>query len=243
MLATLIHAASKQGKTTLASTAPTPHLALDAEGGWKFIDEQGFKTGRKLRKIRWNPLTEAIPRWDDTWDLCVANVRDWQTLTTTYQHLTQREHDFVSLTWDSVTEVQRKCRTALKGTEAMQLQDWGVLLVQMDDYIRKFRDLTLDPTNPIRYVTFIAETKMKDGRWRPQMQGQIADSLPYWVDICGWLTTIYTEDAQGQSTVRHPVLNVAPNDFYEAGERVQGRLPASILDPDLQNIIHAVYPH
>jgi hypothetical protein len=112
----------------------------------------------------------------------------------------------------------------------------------MDDLIRKFRDLTLDPTNPVKYVTFIAETKMKDGKWRPQMQGQLGDALPYLVDICGWLSTVYTDDAQGQPTVRHPVLSVAPSDFYEAGERVQGMLPPSILDPDLRTIISTIYP-
>jgi hypothetical protein len=210
VLSTLIHAGSKQGKTTVASTSPTPHLALDAEGGWKFIDEAGFKTGKKLRRIRWNPATEAIPQYDGTWDLCSVTVRSWATMTLVYQHLTQRDHQFRSVTWDSITEVQRTCRDALKGTEAMQLQDWGVLLIQMDDMIRKFRNLTLDPDM---------------------------------VDVCGYLTTQWGMDEAGQPTVRQPVLNIAPSDYWEAGERVQGRLPNSILLPNITDILNAVYPN
>jgi hypothetical protein len=243
VLSTLIHAGSKQGKTTLASTSPPPHLALDAEGGWKFIDEAGYKTGKKLRRIRWNPATEPIPQHDGTWDLCSVTVRNWATMTLVYQHLTQRPHQFRSITWDSITEVQRTCRDALKGTEAMQLQDWGVLLIQMDDMIRKFRNLTLDPSNTVQVVNFIAETKMRDGKWRPYMQGQITDALPYMVDVCGYLTTQWGMDDAGQPTVRQPVLNISPSDYWEAGERVQGRLPNSILLPNITNILNSVYPN
>lgn len=217
-------------------------LVLDAEGGWKFIREAGFKTGVKLRRINWNPMTEAAPQHDGTWDICVVNVSSWQVIVQTYAHLTQRPHQFVTVVWDSITEVQRQCRTALKGAEAMQIQDWGVLLNQMDDLIRKYRNLTTDPTNGVQCAIFISETKQKDGKWRPYMQGQIADSLPYWVDICGYLTTQYTQDAEGQPTVRHPVLNIAPSDFWESGERVQGLLPPAILDPNITQIIHTVYP-
>ena len=218
-------------------------LVLDAEGGWKFIREAGFRSGVKLRRINWNPMTEGIPRHDSTWDVCVVNVQSWQVIVQTYAHLTQTAHDFVTVVWDSITEVQRQCRSALKGAEAMQIQDWGVLLNQMDDQIRKYRNLTTSNLTTVRCAIFIAETKMKDGKWRPYMQGQISDSLPYWVDICGYLTTEYHNDAQGQPTVRHPVLNIAPSDFWESGERVQGLLPASILDPDIKQIISIIYPH
>lgn len=169
-------------------------------------------------------------------------MRDWSTITLVYQYLTQREHQFRSITWDSITEVQRRCRSALKGTEVMQIQDWGVLLIQMDDAIRKFRDLTLDPDNTVQVVNFISETKMRDGKWRPYMQGQMGDSLPYLVDICGYLTTQWGGDEAGQPTVRQPVLNIAPSDYWEAGERVQGRLPGSILLPNITDIINAIYP-
>jgi hypothetical protein len=240
ILSMLIHAGSKQGKSTLASTAPLPLLVLDAEGSWKFIREAGFKSGVPLRKIKWNPLSEEIPQHDGTWDVCVVNVRDWQTMVMVYQHLTQRQHQFRTIIWDSITEVQRKCRAALKGADAMQIQDWGVLLTQMDDLIRKYRDLTLIGGS-IKCAIFIAETKMKEGKWRPQMQGQIGDSLPYWVDICGWLYTMFTNDESGQPTVVRKVLHIGPSDHWESGERVQGALPEAILDPNIGSMIKAVY--
>ena len=128
VLSMLIHADSKEGKSTLTSTAPLPLLVLDAEGSWKFIDEVGFKSGIPLRKIDWDPAREAIPRHDGTWDVVRVSVSSWQTMVQIYQYLTQHPHDFVSVVLDSITEVQRRCKQNIKGTAQMQIQQWGMLL-------------------------------------------------------------------------------------------------------------------
>jgi hypothetical protein len=242
VLSLLIHADSKEGKSTLTSTAPTPHLVLDAEGGWKFIDEVGFKSGRKLRKKLWDPLNEPIPRWDDTWDVVRVHVADWLTLKQVDAYLRQAEHDFVSLTTDSITEAQRRCKANIKGTGPMQIQQWGQLLDDMDQLIRGFRDLVLLP-NTLRVVTFIAETAMHDGKWRPQMQGQIRGTLPYWVDICGFMfTELQAGDGEIQKKVKKLLIGAGVNPAYIAGERVQGRLPDIITNPDISAMLAAVYP-
>lgn len=238
----LIHADSKEGKSTLTSTAPTPHLVLDAEGSWKFIDERGFKSGKPLRKKNWNPMTEVVPRWDDTWDVVRVHVDSWQTLRQTYLHLTQSEFDFVSLTTDSVTEAQRRCKANIRGEGQMQIQQWGQLLDQMDGLIRGFRDLMFLP-NPLRCVTFVAETVQKDGKWRPFMQGQIRDTMPYWVDICGYLFTEMQADGDAHRKVKKLLVGAGVNPAYIAGERVQGRLPDIIENPNIQDMMDAVYPH
>lgn len=238
----LIHAASKVGKSTLTSTAPTPHLVLDAEGSWKFIRTAGFKSNIPLRHKRWDPIREPAPVHDGSWDVCIVSVRDWSTMQHTYQALTQQPHNFKSLTIDSITEVQRRCKKNLKGSSAMQIQDWGVLLDEMDNLIRSFRDLTLDPTNPISCVMLVCETKMINGKWRPYMQGQIASTLPYWLDVVGYLYTMFTEDGNGQATIPRKVLHVGPSDYWESGERVQGLLPDAILDPNITTILNTVYP-
>lgn len=242
VISMLIHARAKAGKSTLTSTCPLPMLVLDAEGSWKFINEVGFKSGVKLRKKRWDPSREEIPRHDGTWDVVLVSVNSWRTMQLVYQYLTQREHDFQSIVLDSITEVQRRCRTNLKGSEAMQIQDWGVLLAQMDALIRGYRDLTLEVSNPVRCVVFIAETKLRDGQWKPYMQGQIAETMPYWVDVVGWLYTHMMNDAAGQPTVPHKVLHVGPSEYWESGERVQGRVPDAILDPNISKIIDTIYP-
>lgn len=242
VLSMLIHSASKEGKSTLSSTAPTPILVLDAEGSWKFIDTVGYRGTRPLRKRNWNPLVEGVPRYDGTWDVVRVHVESWQTMIEVYRHLTQTEHDFVSIVLDSITEVQRRCKTNIRtGSSLMDQQRWGQLLDQMDGLIRGFRDLTLQP-NTIRCVVFIAETVFKDGQWRPFMQGQIRDTMPYWVDICGVLYTEMEGGADGNVKRKKLLIGAGVNPAYVVGERVQGRLADIISEPNIADMLSAVYP-
>ena len=229
-LSILIHALSKRGKSTLSATAPPPILVLDAEGSWRFIP---------VRKCIWNPLTEALPTYDGTWDVCIVPVTDWGTIETVYQWLTQQQTCFTSLVIDSITEIQRRCKNNMKGTEALKIQDWGILLAIMDKVLRGFRDITLYPSANLRCVVFVAETRRgDDGRYIPYMQGQIAVSIPYWVDICGYLYADYELDNNGQPTVEIRKLWIGPHNEFESGERVQGRLGyyQTIKKPDSYSV-------
>jgi hypothetical protein len=238
----LIHGYSKKGKSTLAATAPKPVLVLDAEGSWRFIP---------ARKVEWNPLTETPPTYpvderaktpqnpEGRWDVCIVYIAEWATVQMTYNYLTQWPNLFttcgpVSVVIDSITEIQRRCRTNLKGTDAMKIQDWGVLLSLMDATIRGFRDLCLMPQLAVRCVVFVSETREgTNGRLVPYMQGQIAVSLPYWVDVCGYLYPDYEVDGNGQATQEVRRLWIGPHQQYESGERVQGKLGSvlTILKP------------
>ena len=239
-LSMLVHGPSKAGKSTLYYTGPLPLQVLYAEGSTKFITEQGFKSGNKIRKTYWNPLAGPPPRHDGTWEICVVQVTNWQIIDLAYQHLCVSPHDFKSVTLDSVTEVQRKCKANL-GVSAMQQQDWGKLLDAMDKLIRGLRDLTIVPGNALQVAVFIAETKMKDGKWRPYMQGAVETSLPYWVDICGYLYQEATADANGQATGKQVNMLCTNHPQYEAGERVQGRLPDVIAGPNITDILNVIY--
>lgn len=239
-LSILVHAPPKVGKSTLSSTAPHPLLVLDAEGGWRFIAEAGFRSGVKLRKITWDPNQGPPPKHDDSWDACVVTVRNWQTLQNAYVWLTQAPHDFRSLVLDSITEVQRRCKENLRGTEQMRIQDWGDLLTRMDSLIRGFRDLILLPGN-VRCVIFIAETREDKGKWRPYMQGQISISLPYWMDLVGYLYVEAEPDAEGQATRPVRKLLVGPHPQFESGERVQGVLGDVVREPHLAHMIQTIF--
>lgn len=219
-LSILIHGGSKLGKSTLTGTAPRPVLVLDAEGSWRFIP---------VRKVFWNPLLGPPPECDGTWDACVVSVREWATVKATYDWLAQYVTCFTSVVIDSITELQRRCKHNLKGTEAMKIADWGVLLSQMDATIRGFRDLTLIPQLNVRCVVFVAETRRdQGGKMVPYLQGQISVSLPYWVDICGYLYPDWELDGNGQPTEEVRRLWITPHQQYEAGERVQGLLGGCI---------------
>lgn len=243
-LSLLIYGSSKEGKSTLSSTAPLPMMVMDAEGSWKFIDEVGFRSGIKLRKRSWNPDQEVdLPEYDGTWDVLHVKVTSWLAMQRCYLALTQQSHKFASLVLDSITEIQRRCKRNIRAvSEQMMTQHWGQLLDQMDGLIRGYRDLTL-LDNTIRCVVFVSEMAMKDGKQRPYMQGQIRDTLPYWVDVCGYLHTEYVTDQQtGTITKREKRLLISPHPQYEAGERVGGRLPDIVIDPNISTMLDQVYP-
>ncbi len=228
----LIHADAKAGKSTLSSTAPGPVLVLDAEGSWKFI---------KARKVFWDPAREPMPVHDGTWDACMVSVSDWSTVGQVYQWLASGQHPFRSVVIDSITEIQRILRKNLKGTDAMQIQDWGMLLTQMDVTFRQFRDLSNNKHNPVECVVFIAETKESSGKWRPFMQGQIATFLPYAVDICGYLYVDNDPDENGQLTKRVRRLWIGPSANFITGERVGGSLGDVVTNPNIANMITQMY--
>lgn len=229
-LSLLVHADSKVGKTTLAATAPRPILALDVEGGWKFLP---------LRIREWDPMTEYPPTYDGTWDACVVTVREWQVVERVYAWLTQYQTPFVTVVIDSITELQRRCKANLRApagvsswqAEAMKIQDWGALLDVMAAVIRGYRDLTLIRGLSVRCVVFVAESRQVNGRWTPYMQGQISVSLPYWMDVVGYLYATYETDANGQPLQEVRKLWITPHPTIVAGERVQGRLGGEVVIP------------
>lgn len=222
-LTVLLHARAKQGKSTLSATVPWPALVLDGEGSWRFIP---------VRKIYWDPMTQPVPVYDGTWDACIVHVQDWQTFEMAFNYLWMWTTPFVSIVVDSITEIQRRCKANLKGTEAMKIQDWGVLLSRMDAKIRGLRDLCLVPSMPTRCVIFVAETRYhyQTGRWVPSMQGQIENALPYWVDICGHMYPDWDLDANMQPTREVRRVWIGPHQQYETGERVQGRLGTTCVN-------------
>jgi hypothetical protein len=241
VLSILIHGDSKVGKSTLTSTAPTPLLVLDAEGSWKFIRERGFHSGKPLRRVTWDPM-EAPPRYDGTWDVCYVSVTTWDTVQRVFAWLTQSPHDFRSIVLDSITELQRRLKNNIASDGIIKgFEGWGQLLVRMDALIRNMRDLTLAP-GPVECVVFVAETRLTDGKYRPYMQGQIATSLPYWVDICGYAFSSTTLGDDGSTQVRSLNLWIAPHPQYEAGERVAGLLPDNIVNPSISDMMETIYP-
>lgn len=241
-LSILVHAQSKVGKSTLAGTAPAPMVIFDAEGSTKFLP---------LRKIMWDPLRDEPPQWDGSWDAAVVNVHSYDVLDQGYRWLMTGKHQFRSLVLDSISEVQRKLKTKLVGIQKMQRDNWDDLLRNMDGLIRGFRDLTQHPHKPMQVVVFIAETRLMDGKYKPYLQGQITTALPYWMDLVGYLWVEPQISAGGApvlddygkpSKIRRLLIS-ADNPLYEAGERVQGRLPDIVDQPNITQMLLNVYPH
>lgn len=209
----LIHGDTKLGKSTLSGTVPKPVIVLDAEGSWRFTAG---------RKIYWDPNEEDLPEYDGTWDICIVHVRDWHTVKIVFDLITTGQTQFVSVVLDSITELQRRLKRSMKpNLDPFKIQDWGELLAKMDGAIRDFRDLAMIADITVRCVVFISETTEKGGKWRPHMQGQIANSLPYAVDLCGYMYRYQELDDEGTPVRDTRQLWIAPHDDFIAGSRMQ----------------------
>lgn len=227
-LIVLIHGEPKAGKTHLAHTAPTPRLVLDAENGSRFI--RGPKT-------TWDPAKDAPPVPGE-WDTCVVQVRDFGTLAQAYTWLNSGQHPFRSVILDSLTEIQKRCKDQLTGTDdVITERAWGQLLVRMERLVRDFRDLTMHPTNPIETLIILALSQEKSGKWRPAIQGGLGVSLPGFVDVIGYLAAVENTNDDGTIT-RNRHLLVSPHPLYEAGDRTGAFEPLrSLADPTITGML------
>lgn len=203
----LVHGPSKAGKSFLGDSAPGPRLFLDAEGNTRFL---------RSKKIKWDPTTGGPPEYDGSWETCVVRIRDFGTLSYAYQWLAAGHHPFRSIILDSISEVQQRCIDAIAGTDPMKTQNWGELLRKMSALVRQYRDLLDHPVNPVDCVILTAMTKVdQNGKSFPFVQGQLATSLPYYIDVIGYLSAQITEDNQFVN-----YLLTKPHPLYEAGDRV-----------------------
>lgn len=232
-LSILVHADTKVGKSTFGNTSPAPRLLLDAEAAHRFLEG---------KQIYWDPLTEAPPELGD-WETCVVVVREYQTLIRAYEWLNSGRHSFRSVIVDSVSEVQKKLKDSIKSLdEEMNYKKWGMLLDHMEKLVRDFRDLTEHPTNPIEVVVLTAMTVNKDGKWRPYVQGSLATTMPYFLDVIGYMFVQEVPSSDPtQPATRVRQMLVTPHPQYEAGERVQGKLGDYVTNPNVGHMLDTIF--
>lgn len=202
----LIYGPSGIGKSRLANTAPAPRLILDVEGGSRFLPGH---------KIRWKPLEEKPPEADGTWETCTVILQDWQTAQTVMQWLRSGQHGFRSVVIDSLTELQKRCADAISSaTEQFDQRTWGVLLRDVELFVRQFRDLNEHPVMPVECTVITALEVQRDGRFTPAVQGALVRSLPAFLDIVGYLYVEPTPDGHQQRK-----LLVVSNGVHVAKDR------------------------
>jgi AAA domain-containing protein len=243
----IVHAETKVGKSTFANTTPAPRLLLDSEAAYRFLPGT---------KVFWDPLRDEPPiigqgRIDPAdptvyqvdWETCVVIVRDYTVMIRAVEWLTSGRHPFVSVVVDSISEIQKRCKDNIRSLdEQMDQRRWGSLLDHMEALVRTLRDLTEHPTKPIQAIVLTAMTSQRDGKWRPYVQGQLATTMPYFLDVIGYL---YKQDipSDDPSQPAHRVrrLLTANHPQFEAGERVQGRLPDVLDNPTVPMILDMVF--
>lgn len=216
-LTMVVYGTSGVGKSTFAVTAPYPRLMLDVEGGHRFLP---------INVKYWDPLREAPPTADGTWDTAVVVVRNYEDVIKAYEWLRSGQHQFKSLIIDSISELQVKLFDQLAGNEQVKMQQWGEVLRRMGGFLRDIRDLTMHPTAPLDAIVLTAMAKEdKEGKLHPYLQGQLATQVPYFYDLVGAVVVETVPNADPtQPPYRVRRMLVEGTDKYEAKERVQGRL-------------------
>jgi hypothetical protein len=230
-LGILVHGPAGAGKTTFAMSGLRPILLMDAERASRFV---------QLRKIKWNPLVEAPPVYDGTWDVAVVKTRDWPTAQKTLEWLRGANHPFRTVAVDSISEIQIKAQEAINGRGEMKTQHWGKLLQNMGSFLRDLRDITDEEDNPLHVLCLISTSKDYDGTFKPYLQGSIASQVPYLFDMTAYL---YVNQAADENGVYgdHRFLFTGNHPQYEAKSRVPGVEP-TIQDPNLSQLMYRIFP-
>lgn len=207
-VAALIHGYSGVGKSPLLDTMPGPRLILDAEGGTDWTPS---------RKIPWDPA-QPPPTGLEPDDTVVVQVQNFATMRQVYQWLTSpnHPHEFESVGFDSITEIQLRCKDEISPGGFHDQRQWGDLLDQMMALVRNFRDLKKHPTRPVN-VFIVALSEPRNNVQSADVQGKLAGKLPGYMDFVGYLYT----SAESEGLVRRLLVQPAPG--FQAKDRT-GRL-------------------
>lgn len=221
------HGESGTGKSWLADSLPGPRLILDVEGGVNFTPS---------KKVLWDPKGPPPEVGKD--DTIVVQVRDLKSAQEAFTWANAGRLKVRSIGIDSLSEMQKRAVDQIAGAQQMKTQDWGALLRKMEGMVRAFRDLTMHPSNPIENVLFVCGTKVEGetGRMRPNLQGQMGTTLPYYVDVVAYLA--YENGEEVGEYVRRarfqPVGNVVAKDRTN-------KLGSHMDEPTMPRIREAVY--
>lgn len=229
----LVQGESKSGKSTLGSTTPAPRLLIDIEGGYRFLP---------IKPVMWDPVNQAPPEPSADWDTAVVRVTHYDEVVKAFEWLRSGKHPFESVIIDSISELQQRLIEKLVGRGMVQTSQWGDVLRQFSGLMRDFRDLCDHPTKPLQAVVLIAMSKTgANGKGRPWLQGQSAVVLPYLFDISAAMFVQTWVNEAGEQEKVHRLL-IGANQLYETGERVGGRLPGWIDNPNVVDMLDMVFP-
>lgn len=229
----LLHGPAGVGKSTLGVSGPMPRLLLDSENSSRWV---------RQRKKRWDPLTEAPPVWDGTWELCVVKMTNWDVAKKVLEWIVSGQHPFRSVSVDSISELQQKAIAEISSGKAMKTQDWGVLLQNMGGFLRTLRDVINDGGQGIETMTLVSTSKKDaNGVLKPYLQGQIASQVPYLFDITAYYYVDQFANPQTGVMEEHRVLFTGTHPEYEAKSR-PSEFPTHVYDPTLEMVLDILFP-
>lgn len=236
----LVYAPPGHGKTTLLGTVVgderiSPMLLLEFEGGTRSIRS-------KVRKIEIAELGKIKPSVDV---IDVVSIQDWDDFTTVYEFLSERDHDYLSIGLDSLSEMNYLNLTTALDTatkedrkhdpDILEQRDYLRSSNQMKKLIRYFRDLPMHV-----FITASAQQsqdpRTKETKLGPSLTGKLAFEIPGLLEIVGYLAIVELDSGENQRW-----LFVQPTGRFEAKDRTEGgKLGEYVAEPTLSKIFDLI---
>jgi len=244
----LAYGETKNGKSTLLATMPTPGVIFDTEGKWQFFQGRPNpnRDGEPFRLKLWNPA-EAPPKDDGTYDFAIVKITSAAVMAQAMPWIDRNDHPFVSIGLDSLTVGQEQGIEAIRSVdEDFRIQDWGAIRRRVLSDLSRIMARVSDPMNPLRVFAATAHGHQKDGRYRPAMQGGIQNRMPYSFDSVICMKKAFMKNDQGIIADDAPSVFralVKSHPAYATGSNFEDRFPKGIIDnPNLTHMMRMIFP-
>jgi hypothetical protein len=244
----LAYGETKNGKSTLLATMPTPGVIFDTEGKWQFFQGRPNPNhdGEPFRLKLWNPA-EAPPKDDGTYDFAIVKITSAAVMAQAMPWIDRNDHPFVSIGLDSLTVGQEQGIEAIRSVdEDFRIQDWGAIRRRVLSDLSRIMARVSDPMNPLRVFAATAHGHQKDGRYRPAMQGGIQNRMPYSFDSVICMKKAFMKNEQGMIADDAPSVFralVKSHPAYATGSNFEDRFPKGIIDnPNLTHMMRMIFP-
>lgn len=244
----LAYGETKNGKSTLLATMPTPGVVFDTEGKWQFFQGRPNpnRDGEPFRLKLWNPA-EAPPKDDGTYDFAIVKITSAAVMAQAMPWIDRNDHPFVSIGLDSLTVGQEQGIEAIRSVdEDFRIQDWGAIRRRVLSDLSRIMARVSDPMNPLRVFAATAHGHQKDGRYRPAMQGGIQNRMPYSFDSVICMKKAFMKNEQGMIADDAPSVFralVKSHPAYATGSNFEDRFPKGIIDnPNLTHMMRMIFP-
>lgn len=244
----LAYGETKNGKSTLLATMPTPGVIFDTEGKWQFFQGRPNpnRDGQPFRLKLWNPV-EAPPKDDGTYDFAIVKITSAAVMAQAMPWIDRNDHPFVSIGLDSLTVGQEQGIEAIRSVdEDFRIQDWGAIRRRVLSDLSRIMARVSNPANPLRVFAATAHGHTKDGRYRPAMQGGIQGRMPYSFDSIICMKKAFVQNEQGIITDDAPSVFralVKTHPGYITGSNFEDRFPKGIIDnPNLTHMMRMIFP-